>query len=91
MAIFEQTKTLGLTAMLVALVMSARSAFLIIRGVTHGIRAVVRPMQALAGGDLSVTIPHQGARTEIGTIADAVQVFKDGLIRMRALEEETVL
>ncbi|WP_348271400.1 HAMP domain-containing protein, partial [Methylobacterium sp. Leaf89] len=48
-------------------------------------------MQALAGGDLSVTIPHQGARTEIGTIADAVQVFKDGLIRMRALEAETVL
>ena len=38
-----------------------------------------------------MTIPHQGARTEIGTIADAVQVFKDGLIRMRALEEETAL
>ena len=90
-AIFEQTQTLGLTAMLLALALSGLSAFLIIRGVTRGIGAVVQPMQALAGGDLSVTIPHQGARTEIGTIADAVQVFKDGLIRMRALEEETVL
>ncbi|MCI9879980.1 MCP four helix bundle domain-containing protein, partial [Methylobacterium goesingense] len=89
-AIFEQTQTLGLVAMLLALALSAASAFLIIRGVTRGIGAVVRPMQALAGGDLSATIPHQGARTEIGTIADAVQVFKDGLIRMRALEAETV-
>ncbi|WP_156650011.1 MCP four helix bundle domain-containing protein, partial [Methylobacterium sp. Leaf89] len=89
--VFETTHTWGLIAIALCLLISTVSATLIIHGVTHGIRAVVRPMQALAGGDLSVTIPHLGARTEIGTIADAVQVFKDGLIRMRALEEETVL
>jgi len=90
-AVFEDTRTWGLTAMGVAVVLSALSAVLIIRGVTHGISAVIHPMQTLAAGDLSVMIPHQGARTEIGTIADAVQVFKDGLLRMRALEEETGL
>ena len=90
-AVFETTRTWGLVAIAFCLLISTISATLIIRGVTRGIGAVVQPMQALAGGDLSVTIPHQGARTEIGTIADAVQVFKDGLIRMRALEEETVL
>ena len=42
-------------------------------------------------GDLTVSIPHQGTGTEIGRIADAVQVFKDSLIRMKRLEEETAL
>ncbi|MBO1020649.1 MCP four helix bundle domain-containing protein [Methylobacterium sp. SD274] len=90
-AVFETTRAWGIGAIALSLVISALSAALIVRGVTRGIGSVVQPMQALAAGDLSVTIPHQGARTEIGTIADAVQVFKDGLIRMRALEEETVL
>ena len=90
-AVFEDTRTWDLAAMGFAVALSAISAILILRGITQGIGAVVQPMQALAGGDLSVTIPHQGARTEIGTIADAVQVFKDSLIRMKGLEEETVL
>ena len=64
-------------------------AMLIVRGIATGIASVVRPMQALASGELSVAIPHRGLRTEIGAIADAVQVFKDNLLRMRALEEET--
>ncbi|WP_288580961.1 methyl-accepting chemotaxis protein [uncultured Methylobacterium sp.] len=61
---------------------------LIIGSIARGIGAIVRPMQALAAGDLSVTVPHRGQRTEIGTIADAVQVFKGGLVRMKALEAE---
>jgi len=73
-----------------AVVLAALLAFLIVRSISAGIRSVVTPMGQLADGDLSVTIPHQGQRTEIGTIAKAVQVFKDGLIRMRALEAETV-
>ncbi len=89
--VFEQTRTLGISAIVVAVVLSVLSALVIIRGVTGGIDSVVRPMQTLAAGDLSVTIPHQKARTEIGRIADAVQVFKDGLLRMKALEEETAL
>ncbi|CAA2106811.1 Methyl-accepting chemotaxis protein 4 [Methylobacterium bullatum] len=88
---FDRTETLVLGAGLGGLVLSALLAFWIIRGVTGGIASVVRPMQALASGDLSVAIPRQGEGTEIGTIADAVQVFKTRLIEMRALEDETVL
>jgi len=87
--VFEQTRAWALGGMLFGAVLSAVLAIFIIRGVTRGISSVVQPMQALAAGDLSVTIPHQGEKTEIGTIADAVQVFQDGLIRMRTLEEET--
>ena len=86
---FVQRLTLGVGATAVLLAIGV--AVLMIRGISRGIRSVVQPMQALAGGDLKATIPHQGEATEIGRIADAVQVFKDGLVRMRALEEETVL
>jgi methyl-accepting chemotaxis protein len=86
---YENTRVWGIIAMILGLVLSAGAALVIIRGVTRSIDSVVQPMQALAGGDLSVSIPHQAVRTEIGTIADAVQVFKDSLIRMKALEEET--
>jgi methyl-accepting chemotaxis protein len=86
---FVQRLTLGVGATAVLLAIGV--AVLMIRGITKGIRSVVQPMQALASGDLSATIPHQGEATEIGRIADAVQVFKAGLVRTRELEEETVL
>ena len=88
---FARTETIVLGAGIGGLVLSALLAFWIVRGVTGGIASVVQPMQALASGDLSVAIPRQGEGTEIGTIADAVQVFKTRLIEMRAMEEETVL
>ncbi|CAO4133345.1 methyl-accepting chemotaxis protein [Methylorubrum extorquens] len=88
-AVFQQVRTIGLAVLALGLGLAVLLAVLITRGVTRGIASVVGPMQALAAGDLSVTIPHQGQRTEIGTIADAVQIFKAGLIRMRTLEEES--
>lgn len=62
---------------------------LIVRAISDRAREVIEPMQALAAGDLSVDIRGQGRKTEFGQIADAVQVFKTGMIRMRALEAET--
>ncbi|MCJ2134175.1 MCP four helix bundle domain-containing protein [Methylobacterium sp. J-026] len=88
-ATFETTRAWGLAAMILGLALSAIAALVIVRGVTRGIASVVRPMQALIAGDLAVEIPHRGQKTEIGAIADAVQVFKEGLIRMTALEAET--
>ena len=89
LAAYERARTLALGGIAGGLLLSVLLAVLIIRGIATGIGSVVRPMQALAAGDLTVVIPSRGARTEIGRIADAVQVFKDGLIRMRALEQES--
>jgi len=71
------------------LLVCAGLAIVIVRGIGRGIASVVRPMTALAAGDLDAQIPAYRATTEIGTIAEAIRVFKDGLIRMRHLEEET--
>ena len=62
-------------------------SFYLIRDVSNGIASIVKPMQALGQGDLSVEIPHRGEKTEMGLMADALQVFKEALIAKRAADE----
>ncbi|MCJ2125284.1 MCP four helix bundle domain-containing protein, partial [Methylobacterium sp. J-077] len=81
-ATYGQARLMLVGAGLVAVVLAIALAALIVLSISRGIRSVVGPMQSLAAGDLNAAIPHQGEKTEIGTIADGVQVFKDGLIRM---------
>jgi methyl-accepting chemotaxis protein len=59
----------------------------LVRDVSRGIASIVKPMQALGSGDLTVQVPHQGEKTEIGTMGDALQVFKEALIAKKAADE----
>ncbi|MES2196716.1 MAG: methyl-accepting chemotaxis protein [Pseudomonadota bacterium] len=59
----------------------------LVRDVSSGIASIVMPMQALGKGDLTATVPHQGEKTEIGAMADTLQVFKQALIAKRAADE----
>jgi methyl-accepting chemotaxis protein len=74
---------LGVAALIVGLGL----AFVIMRAINHAFNAVTRPMGDLAQGRLEVEIPYRGDNTEVGRIADAVQVFKDALIEKRRLDE----
>ncbi|WP_027574020.1 methyl-accepting chemotaxis protein [Bradyrhizobium sp. WSM1743] len=71
----------------IAGLMGALIAFFLIRNVSQGIDAIVSPMRALSAGDLSAEVTHQGERTEIGQMADALQVFKQALIAKNEAEE----
>ncbi|RYX87268.1 MAG: HAMP domain-containing protein, partial [Bradyrhizobiaceae bacterium] len=59
----------------------------LVRDVSKGIASIVKPMQALGAGDLTAIVPHQGMKTEIGTMGDALQVFKQALIDKRAADQ----
>jgi methyl-accepting chemotaxis protein len=59
----------------------------LVRDVSRGIASIVKPMQALGSGDLTAQVPHQGETTEIGTMADTLQVFKQALIDKKAADE----
>jgi methyl-accepting chemotaxis protein len=48
-------------------------------------------MMALAGGDTGTAVPGLSRQDEIGAMASALQVFKDGILRNRALESEAVV
>ncbi|SFL24862.1 methyl-accepting chemotaxis protein [Methylobacterium pseudosasicola] len=58
------------------------------KGIGKPIHRMTEAMTRLAANDLAVEIPGIGRRDEIGAMAGAVQVFRDGLARAKALEEE---
>jgi methyl-accepting chemotaxis protein len=64
---------------------------LLIRDVSRGIASIVTPMQALGKGDLAAQVPHQGEPTEIGAMADVLQVFKEALIAKKAVDEAAAI
>ena len=65
------------------------AAFGLLR-VSRPIQAMTAAMARLANGDATVQVPFQQRGDEVGAMAEAVQVFKDNLIRTRQLEVETV-
>ncbi|WP_166297779.1 methyl-accepting chemotaxis protein [Bradyrhizobium sp. 2S1] len=70
-----------------AIVVGVGVSFLMIRDVSAGIASTVSPMQALGRGDLTAVVPHQGEKTEIGAMADTLQVFKEALVAKKAADE----
>jgi methyl-accepting chemotaxis protein len=77
---------------LAALLVVTGLGLLLLNGfVVRPVRRMTGLMSRLAEGDAAVEIPFRERREEVGAMANAVQVFKDNLIRTRALEEETAL
>jgi methyl-accepting chemotaxis protein len=70
-----------------AIIVGVGVGIYLIRDVSSGIASIVTPMQALGNGDLTAQVPHQGETTEIGTMADTLQVFKEALIAKKAADE----
>jgi methyl-accepting chemotaxis protein len=75
----------------VAIILGVAVGAYLVRDVSRGIASIVKPMQALGNGDLTAQIPHQGETTEIGSMADSLQVFKEALIAKKAADEAAAL
>jgi methyl-accepting chemotaxis protein len=74
-----------------AIILGAAFSFYVIRDISTGIASIVTPMQALGEGNLGAEVPHQGEKTEMGMMADALQVFKDALIAKKAADEAAAI
>jgi methyl-accepting chemotaxis protein len=70
-----------------AVIIGIAVSYYLVRDVSSGIASIVTPMQALGQGDLSADVPHRGEKTEIGAMADTLQVFKQALIAKKAADE----
>jgi methyl-accepting chemotaxis protein len=70
-----------------AIIIGGAVGIYLVRDISRGIASVVTPMQALSDGDLTAQVPHQDEKTEIGTMANALQVFKEALIAKKAADE----
>lgn len=70
-----------------AIIIGIAVSVYLVRDVSSGIASIVKPMQALGSGDLTAQVPHQGEKTEIGAMADTLQVFKQALIAKKAADQ----
>ena len=70
-----------------AVIIGIGVSFYLVQDVSSGINSIIRPMQALGKGDLSAEVPHRGETTEIGAMADVLQIFKEALIAKKAADE----
>ncbi|SEG48056.1 methyl-accepting chemotaxis protein [Methylobacterium sp. 190mf] len=57
-------------------------------GIAKPVRAITAAMTRMAANDLRTEVPGVGRGDEIGAMADAVRVFRDGLVRAATLEAE---
>jgi methyl-accepting chemotaxis protein len=84
---FDNDIKIVLSSLLLTIIIGIGAAGFLVRGVSAGIKSIVVPMQALGDGDLTAQVPHQGEETEIGAMAEALQVFKQALIAKKAADE----
>ncbi|WP_257165976.1 methyl-accepting chemotaxis protein [Bradyrhizobium sp. SRS-191] len=71
------------TIILAAVAAGVGVGLYLVQDVSSGIASIIRPMRALGQGDLSAEVPHRGEPTEMGAMADTLQVFKEALIAKR--------
>jgi methyl-accepting chemotaxis protein len=73
---------------LALLVITAILVTIIVRGITRPIASMTQDMTALAGGDKSIEIEGAHRGDEIGDMAQAVEVFKENMIKADQLAAE---
>ena len=75
-------------ATLAILAGAAFLAFLLGRGLSRPLAAITAVMNRLSSGDMEVAIPGGERKDELGTMAQAVDVFRRNMLEARALREE---
>jgi methyl-accepting chemotaxis protein len=86
----QQFQTVSIIVGLVGLVIGLIAAFVISRSIALPIKATTHAMGVMTQGDLTIDIPASNHADEIGEMAKALAIFKDGLLdarRMAAAQE----
>ncbi|WP_026175586.1 methyl-accepting chemotaxis protein [Methylobacterium sp. 88A] len=73
----------------IAALMASGAAIMLALTVSRPLRRMTSAMELLAGGDTDIDVPGIDRMDEVGAMAKSVMVFKDNIIRTRALEAET--
>ncbi|MBB3904007.1 methyl-accepting chemotaxis protein [Methylobacterium brachythecii] len=88
---FRQQRFAAPLAAVAALLATAAIAVLLRQIIVRPLQRITSSVTALAGNDLTVTIPFTARADEIGAMARAITGFKEGLIRKEALEREVAV
>jgi methyl-accepting chemotaxis protein/CHASE3 domain sensor protein len=82
------SRNLGMVTSASALAIGVVLAWLIGSGISRPVSGITVAMRQVAEGHLDADIPHADRRDEIGAMAHAVHVFREGLARANRLAEE---
>ncbi|QCO14463.1 methyl-accepting chemotaxis protein [Azospirillum brasilense] len=78
--VYNASKTVLIAAIAIVTLLSALMGLAIVAGVSKPIQRLTGVMNRLAGRELTVAVDGADRKDELGAMARAVQVFKDGLI-----------
>jgi methyl-accepting chemotaxis protein len=87
-ASYETGRMVILGIMGFAVVVALLAGLFLVRSIATPVKQMTEAMRKLAARDLTTAIPAQDRADEIGQMAGAVQIFKDGLIAAQRLESE---
>ncbi|MDV7145759.1 methyl-accepting chemotaxis protein [Tropicimonas sp. TH_r6] len=85
LALLQRTSLIAMGASLVALL--AVSAILI-RSIINPLKSLVERMKTMREDDLEAEVPFTGSRSELGSMARSINVFREQLVERKALEAE---
>jgi methyl-accepting chemotaxis protein len=77
-----------LAAMITALGISLILACAMVRNIAYPLVNITDAMRKIASGALDTNIPFASRRDEMGAMAEAVVIFRDGLLRAQTLDSE---
>ncbi len=77
----NNVSTTTLIVSVLAMILGVAASVIISRAISRPVVNMTGAMKSLADGDKTIDIPGTGLSNEIGAMADAVQVFKDNMIR----------
>lgn len=88
--IINNTEMVILVVSIIGLVVGLATAWFLGRMTSRPIVAMTGAMENLANGDLDVDIPARHRKDEIGSMAAAMQVFKDNALQMKQMEADRI-
>ena len=81
-------RTFDLVATAFAVGVGTFLAWALVRSIAAPLVVITQAMRKLAAGALETRIPLAARDDEVGAMANAVSVFRDGLVRVRTLDKE---
>jgi signal transduction histidine kinase len=73
---------------IVVVLLALAGAFLLLRMVIYPVNRMTSTMVAIAGGDYARRIPYSGRRDEVGQMAQALVLFKNALLGIKAAQSQ---
>jgi methyl-accepting chemotaxis protein len=87
-AIYLSARTMIIGGLALASLLCLAAGAILIASVSRPIQLMTLAMNRLAGGDKTVEIPARDSKDEIGAMAQAVDIFKQNMIRAEGLATE---